>query len=115
MGDNTDKFKNDKRDVTKMGLVQENKATVTKLSGMDSTDRKQKWEKIKITLKKESRDRTRRKFKKTVSGQTRRKPRTSRPIQNSPGIQILRQTRHRNRKTNRATLGTTVLSNLGRH
>ena len=85
MGDNTDKFKNDKRDVTKMGLVQETRQQSQNCQEWNP----QKWEKIKITLKKESRDRTRRKFKKTVSGRTRRKPRTSRPIQNSPGIQIL--------------------------
>lgn len=54
MGDNTDKFKNDKRDVTNMGLIQANRASVTKLSGMNSTDRKQKWEKIKRALKRES-------------------------------------------------------------
>ena len=54
MGDNMDKYKNDKRDVTKMGLAQADKASVTKLSGMDSTDRKQKWEKIKVALKRES-------------------------------------------------------------
>ena len=54
MGDNTDKFKNDKRDVAKMGLIQADLASVTKLSGKDSSDWKQKWEKIKATLKIES-------------------------------------------------------------
>ena len=42
-----DKYKNDKRDVTKMGLAQADKASVTKLSGMDSTDRKQKWQTLR--------------------------------------------------------------------
>ena len=54
MGDNKARLKNDRRDVAGMGLMQAERASITKLSGMDHTGRTEKWNEIKGSLKTES-------------------------------------------------------------
>ena len=54
MGDNKDGLKNYKGDVSSIGLMQIDRTSVIKLSGLDSTGRSTHWNKIKRSLKTES-------------------------------------------------------------